>query len=298
MNKANAVAEIVKAFASILWPLLIAGALYSFHDEIRGVLRRLSDLKKGKLFGQEFELEEKLDQLRAATQKVENEIPVPPQLDSGLPNNGPAAALEEQLLQESNRAPKVALMRLAAELDKKIRRLLAATGWYQNVQAGSTLSAIEALREQGSLPGHVSGSVKLFQQVRDRIIHGKAASDEDILRAIDSGITLLKAIESIPLETNTVYHSGVAIYSDPNCTQLISDCRGLILETISPGGSQTMYRIFPTTRTHFEKGKRVAWEWDLSRVWGPAWYHDPETGEGKPAWHSSGEFIGRHLDDL
>jgi hypothetical protein len=42
------------------------------------------------------------------------------------------------------------------------------------------------------IPEHVSGSVKLFQEVRSRIIHGGAADDEDILRAIDSGFTYLE----------------------------------------------------------------------------------------------------------
>ena len=298
MEKTNVAAELIKSFASVLWPLIVAGALWTFRVELRNLLHRLSYIKKGKLFGQEFELDEKLDQLREATERAEKEIAANPQPLSELKRDEPAEQLEEQLLRDASKSPKVTLMLLAAELDKRIRQLLAASGWQKNIKSGSTLKAIERLRAQGSLPEHVSGSVKLFYEVRSRIIHGGAADDEDILRAIDSGFTLLRAIESVPLESNTVHRTNVPIYSDSKCTQLISDAKAIVLETVSPGGSQKSLRIFPTTRTHFEIGKRVAWEWNLSKTWGPTWYKDLETGECNIAWHSSGEFIGRHLDDL
>jgi hypothetical protein len=60
----------------------------------------------------------------------------------------------------------------------------------------------------------------------------------------------------------------------------------------------TTFRIFPTTRTHFQKGKRVAWEWNMAKVWPAAWYRDPDTGEIKEGWVSAAEFVGRHLDDV
>jgi hypothetical protein len=31
---------------------------------------------------------------------------------------------------------------------------------------------------------------------------------------------------------------------------------------------------------------------------GPAWYQDQDRGVTREAWHSSAEFIGRHLDEL
>ncbi len=46
-----------------------------------------------------------------------------------------------------------------------------------------------------------------------RSVHGHTASDDDILRAIDSGVTILRALQAIPHEVNIVYHPGVAIYS-------------------------------------------------------------------------------------
>lgn len=57
------------------------------------------------------------------------------------------------------------------------------------------------------------------------------------------------------------------------------------------------HRIFPTTRDHFKKGKRVAWEWSDHRSWGESWYRDPDSNEIKYAWTGSLEFVGRHLED-
>lgn len=294
----NAAATLIRAIGSVLWPLVIAGAIYAFQVELRSLLRRLSHIKKGKVFGQEFELEEKLDQLQEATEKAEKEIVATQQTPLKLERSEPAELLEEQLLRDASKSPKVTLMLLAAELDKRIHRLLAASGWQQSIKAVSTSAAIEQLRAQGSLPEHVSGSVKLFQEVRNKIVHGKIADDQDILRAIDSGFTLLRAIESIPLESNTVHCTDLPFYSDSECVDLVSAATAIILETVSPGGSQKSFRVFPTTRNHFEVGQRVAWEWNPAKTWGPSWYKNPDTAKCTMAWQSSVEFIGRHLDDL
>jgi hypothetical protein len=93
-------------------------------------------------------------------------------------------------------------------------------------------------------------------------------------------------------------HPGVEIFSDDNCSKLIADAKGVILETTSPGGMMKSIRVFPSIRAHFQKGKRVAWEWNMQRVWSDAWYRDPETGITTQAWVSSAEFIGRHLDEV
>jgi hypothetical protein len=57
-------------------------------------------------------------------------------------------------------------------------------------------------------------------------------------------------------------------------------------------------RIYATTKTHFQKGKQVAWEWNTGRAWKEAWYRDPDSEEIRSAWSGSAEFVGRHLDGL
>jgi hypothetical protein len=74
----------------------------------------------------------------------------------------------------------------------------------------------EILRQKEALPSHVTDSLKLFWRVRNQLVHGRTASDDDILRAIDSGNTILKAIRSIPHWVKVVQNPGVEIFEDPN----------------------------------------------------------------------------------
>jgi hypothetical protein len=296
-------AKLISAIAQLLWPLLGFYFLWLFTQQITDILKRLNRATKVKAAGIEIELDKLQERVEKAVQEVvPPALPVPrqPQTRLGKVGDEPAAPeepVENLILREAAQSPKAALLLLGSEIQKRLRQLLAATNWQQNIKPEPLSEAIEKLRAQGSLPEHVTGSLKLFLDVRNKLIHGEA-NDDEIFRAIDSGLTLLRAIKSIPAEVNVVYQTGVPLYSDHACTQRITDATGLMLETTSPGGLQTSYRILPTTRTHFRKGKRVAWEWSMGRQWGPAWYRDPTTNEAKQAWVSSTEFIGRHLDDV
>jgi hypothetical protein len=302
------VTEIVDALAKLAWPLIIALIVVAYRYEIRDILRRLSRVKKATVLGQQIELEEELDQLKATTEKAEAEV-APQQQPEGQSERAgskplfeneqlrDAQKLEREILSQARTSPKVALMLLSAEIDRRLRELLAATGWHQNIRATSTLRAIKQLQLQGSLPKHVIGSVKLFRDIRNRIIHGGPATDEEIIRAIDSGFVLLKAIDAIPVEISTVHSVNITLYDDAGCTHLVLDAKGVTLEATSPGGFQK-FRVVPTTQAHFQVGRRVAWEWNIDHVWGPTWYKDPDTGECKQAWLQSAEFIGRHLDGV
>jgi hypothetical protein len=102
----------------------------------------------------------------------------------------------------------------------------------------------------------------------------------------------------MPNEVSVVFHPGVDLFSDATCTKPILDAKGVILETTSPGGVVKTLRIFPTTRTYFQKGKQVAFEWNMDKIWPPAWYRDADTGVISQAWLGSAEFLGRHLDEI
>ena len=296
-------AKLITAVAQLLWPLFGFCFLFLFRQEIASILKRLSHATKVKAPGIDIEL----DQLEESAEKAVHEIvlpalPAPRQPTTrlgqmGVASSTPEESTESLILREAAQSPKAALLLLGSEIQKRLKQLLAATNWQQNIKPEPLSEAIDKLRAQGSLPEHVTGTLKLFLDVRNKLIHGEA-NDDEIFRAIDSGLTLLRAINSIPAEVNVVYQTGVPVYSDSDCTQKITDVTGLILEMTSPGGLQTSYGIFPTTRTHFQKGKRVAWEWNMGKQWGPAWYHDPTTNQVKQAWVGSAEFIGRHLDDV
>ncbi len=291
-------AELIKAIAALLWPAIAIFFLWHFRGEIARILRRLSQIRRGKLLGQEIELGEQLDELKASSEAAQAETAraIPPTKDAAQQID-PSEQFEEQLLRDAATSPKVKLMLLETEIEKRLRRLLAATGW-SHISVAPIADAIDQLRAQGTLPSNVSGSLKLFLEVRNKILHGYGVNDEDTLRAIDSGFGVLKAIDAVPAEVNIVFDPGVDLYSDPECRNRLPDVKGVILEVTSPNGVSKKFRIFPTTRTHFVKGRRVAWEWSFDRTWGETWYKDPTTGEVKPAWKSAAEFIGRDLAEV
>jgi hypothetical protein len=294
----TAIAELIKSVAALLWPILGFVILWLFRIEISEILRRLSHLRKGKLLGTEIKLSEELDELQRSASKAEQEATALPLSPSANATESFTTRREEELLSNIAKSPKAALILLAAEIERRIRLILMTTGWEKNIKPAPLSKAIDSLRSQGSLPEHVSGSIKLFLDVRNKIVHGHTATDDDILRAIDSGFTVLKAIDSIPVEKNVVHHPGITVYSDPLCEQPLPNTKGIILEVTSPGGTAKSLRIFPTTKTNFIVGEQVTWEWSLDKSWGSAWYRDPATNEIKHAWVSAAEFIGRHLNDI
>lgn len=288
-------AELIGAIAALLWPIFAFVALFTFKKQIGGLLGRL---KKGKVLGQEIELSDSLEKLDESAIAVAKEVAALPVIEPHQEQPEPNYEAKE-ILREATRSPKVALIMLASDLEREARQLLASVGHLEGRQYVPLSKAIEVLDKQlGGLPGHIPSSLTFFWEARNKLIHGGEASAEDILRAIDSGITILKALKAFPREVNIVYHPRVDIFHDPQCKNLIPNAKGIILETESPGGTKKWFRIFPTTKSHFQKGKRVAWEWSFENTWGPAWFKDPDTNEIKVAWSSSAEFVGRHLDEV
>lgn len=290
-------AELISAIAALLWPTFAFTSLFLFKKEFGALISRI---RRGKLLGQEIELGESLEKLEKSAVAVAKEV-------ASLPAPAQVTATEDTkneyqikaILHEAARSPKTGLIFLATEIEREARQLLASVGHLKGQRYVPISQAMEILGKQfGGLPAHIPSSLKFFWEARNKIIHGGQADPEEILRAIDSGITILNALKAFPRESNVVYHPGVTVFQDPLCQREWPNVRGVILETETPGGTKKFFRIFPTTKTHFQKGRRVAWEWSDQQSWGEAWYKDPDTGEIKPAWSSAMEFIGRHLDEV
>ena len=207
-------AELISAIASLLWPMFAFTALFVFKKQIGDLVGRI---KRGKLLGQEIELSESLNRLEESAVAVAKEV-------AALP--APPANLEVErestdddqikiVLQEAARSPKAALILLASDIEKEARQLLASVGHLKGQRYVPLSQAIDVLSKQfGGLPGHIPTSLKFFWDARNRLVHGGEADSEEILRAIDSGVTILKALQAFPRETNVVYHPGVTVYRD------------------------------------------------------------------------------------
>lgn len=183
---------------------------------------------------------------------------------------------------------------LSTEIERELRQLLAATGWHGGGRYTSLPHEISKLE----LPPELHSAVRQFWAVRNKLVHGSSADLDDIARAIDSGLVILGTLRAIPREINVVYHPGVEVYADAAGHTLREGVKAVILETTRSDGQSKSLRVFPTTRHHFQRGKRVAWEWSGARVFPESWYRDPDTGDVKYGWRESTEFIGRHLDEV
>lgn len=285
----DAVAELIRALAALAWPAVAAFFLWVYKPEVVGLLRRL---RRGSVMGQTFELDQDLERLDKRARAAEKAIPPPD--TSPTPRAGanyPDAI--ESLLADASSSPKLALIALSARLERSIREILASSQDPNEWEHGSLAQNLRRIE----LPPDVTAAVGEFRSVRNRIVHGHQASDEDAIRAIDSGLTILRALEAVPREIHVVEHPNVEVFADAKGEHKRPDVHGVVLESRSSNGSGSNRRVFPTTRTHFQKGKSVAWEWS-SPAWSESWYRDPDTGELEYAWTSAMQFVGRHLENL
>jgi len=292
------ISELLKALASLLWPIFAFVVLFLFRSQLAEAIGRF---KKGKLLGQEVELNDSLVNLQRSASQLSEEVSAIPSGEVESSDNNELKDDESSvktIIHEAARSPKAALILLAAEIEKEAKQTLASIGKLKGRKSVNLRQAIDELDSHYGLPRHISSSLRLFWETRNKIIHGGETDERNILSAIDSGVSILKSLQALPRETNWVHHPGVTIYSDPECTVPINNGKGVMLKSASSSGAKIFYRIFPTTRTHFEKGRKVAWEWSHENTWSDAWYRDPESNEIKLAWNSSMEFIGRNLDEV
>jgi hypothetical protein len=312
-------ADLIRAIAALAWPVVLIVFLFVARHEIVGLMQRL---RRGKIPGAEFEFDKPLDALERVTERAEQSAARSPvvyeksgSLVAGTHLGGSAIAERDQSGEDehpvarptveaekaiedeiapilASGSPKAALVILSAELERAARVVLASSqdpaNW-ERQPFWQTLSRLD-------LSPTIREAVNEFREVRNKIVHGRGASDDEALRAIDSGLRIVRAVESIPFEIHVVYDPDVPIFAD-EAGQTARPVHGVLLESQARGG-EPEYRIFPTSRTDLEKGKAVTWEWSFDRVWPESWYRDPRDGGIKYAWTSSAEFAGRHIEDL
>ena len=216
----TAVGNVLHGIASVMWPVAIIVAAYLFRSEFAAMLGRVTHAK---LPGVGVDLDRDLDRLQEATARLSK-----PQLElreRGVDDEADAESAENRILAEAAQSPPVALLTLSVELDRAIREILARMG--NATLAENAASMVDAAAPlEGLLPSDTLNALTQFLDVRNRIIHGgAAASPEEILRAIDSGLVVLRAIRAVPLETNCVYHPAypsTQIRNAPNCARVCS----------------------------------------------------------------------------
>lgn len=306
--------SIAACFGSVAWPIAAVIITVLFRKHIAEALGRL---RKGKLFGQELELDQKLEEAAsdadaAVAEAIQQPITTGQTNPAGdrdtnqsvvgagqvaVSNNHMFGAdqFANEVLQEASRSPKAALITLASGIETEVQRLVAAIG-----HADKRRYPVRRVMRDPELshlfPPHLTISVESFWDVRNRVIHGKG-TDDDAIRAIDIGLTVLQAIQAIPRSRIEVHHPGVPVLADKEGKIVRQGVKAVILRCSHPDEATT-FRVYPTTLSNYKRGDVLSWEWKSKPSWEQSWYADPETGEIKEAWSSSMTFVGRPLNLL
>lgn len=207
-------------------------------------------------------------------------------------------AIERRVLDAARASPEVALMLLATEIEKALRQVIGSRG---DLDGGSRLPAtarflLQSLIERDDLPRSLAASMDAFWSVRNLVVHGRDSSREEILQAIDSGLTILRSLKAIPQVVYSVREPRLDLFSDAAGEQPRKDVWGVVLDITSPGGVATGVEVVPTRKV-YRKGKRVSIEWTGPPL-GETWYRNPANGQIEYGWRSILEFVGRHIDEI
>src|SRR5438477_2230835 len=166
------VIELIRALAALLWPIFAFVILYVFKNEMKSLLRRI---RKGKFLGQELELEESLKELNASAVAATKEVG---QLPGGVSDRDVIEIIEpedeEEILELAASSPKTALLALSRLVEWQAWEVLASSG---HLKGRNRVALDEAIPELGNrLPKHVPGSLQIFLDVRNKIVHGAGAT--------------------------------------------------------------------------------------------------------------------------
>lgn len=286
-------ADLLSAIGHLLWPLVALTGLLIFRVQLQDVLGRI---KKGKLLGQEIELHERLVHLQASAKAVVAALP--PASPENQKQISDVQDERSHVIAEAGRSPKAALLLLASQVERELLRVLAGLGLWKDEHPPTFQQGLLLLESTPGYARTLGDSVRLFYDVRNRLIHGRSAGDDEVLSALDSGLTILEALNAIPRTRHIVYEVNVPLFEDRACRNIRAEVTGVMLENVSADLTQKAISIFPTTRKHFKKGQLVTWEWNMNLVTDESWYRDPITKDAKLAWSQAAEFIGRDIESL
>jgi hypothetical protein len=201
-QRVRAVADLLSAVAALLWPVVLLLLLFSFRREFVRFIRRL---KKARLFGQEVELGDELRELQRSVVEAQEETEAAPPLPGPVP---PAAGIqlpagfdeEIEVLNVAAQSPTAGLMLLSSLVERRVDALIQRFAPGGGSTAVRLRQADKELTSLGHLPSSLTRSVDSFLHVRSRVVHGGEASADEVLRAIDVGLRLLRTLRAVSPE--------------------------------------------------------------------------------------------------
>lgn len=281
----------------MLWPLVAGYLVVRNEKDIRLFIGRL---RKGKLLGQEIELDSSLKELDRQVHLVQQqpvEISTPPvaatrepdlvQMERSARDN--SETLADEIYNIAAKSPTLALMQLASEIEKISNRIWVDLDDGKRPSRPSVRQLIDGLTHV--LPKAVPSALRSFWNVRNSIVHGREAEDQEVLSAIDSGLSLWKALDRFASSYVEVVRSRIPIYSDADGTQLIPDATGVEVKS-GPGNT---IEFWATTRSDYQPQDILRPNWDFSRVFPKTWYRDPVSGAMISVFDEAANFVGEPI---
>lgn len=209
IQEIEAWSKVIAAIGQVLWPLVLAIAVMIFRSDLSSILKRL---KKGKLLGQEVELDPQIAAFERSTEEAVKEVDalgqekqsaaVVAQAPSATEGNDrpeladPVAAEtareEETILKYAAADPPIAVMKLGSLLEKELRLLAKVYGIDSARMPVRRL--MDALLQKG-FPAQLIESLRTFWNVRNSVVHGEDSSGA--LRILDTGLTLWRTLREL-----------------------------------------------------------------------------------------------------
>lgn len=203
-NALRALADLVRA---LQWPLVALIITSVFRADIRKLLARV---RRGSLFGAEVELERALDELEEGTEAQPQAEPatVPAgasdAADEALAQGRMSSTLlrEREILSTAAISPRAALMLLSSDIEALLRRATAVPGDDDAIPARlqNRMSVMQLARDlvrDGEISEQTSENIENLWRVRNLVVHEGQGDEDDVLRAIDSGLVLLRGLRAI-----------------------------------------------------------------------------------------------------
>lgn len=306
----NDIATLIRAVGTLLWPLVAGYVVIRNEKQIRSLLDRL---RKGKILGQEIELEGSLKELKRQVSAVEDETPptqLPVSIEPSTAILDPLASLEQspgelplsesrparsrgaadpflgEILDIAARSPTVALMQLASGIERLANQIWSDLDDGSKPLRPSVRNLIDGLSHV--LPKSVPAALRTFWEVRNRIVHGRDADEHETLSALDSGISLYKSLVSFSRSYAVVTRSEIPLYTDETTSTRVPNGTGVEVEFRSNGERE----IWPTTQKGYVPQMVVKTDYDVSTVFYDVWIKDDLTGEAEKLFDSAADFVG------
>jgi hypothetical protein len=210
------------------------------------------------------------------------------------------ADLETRVRGELARSPRAALSLLSPEIERHLRPFVAATGFHHRIKPNASMpDVLDALAETWPLSETFRKSARAFWDVRELVIRGYDVPDGEVVRAVNSGLLIFKTLQGLQREKKVVVRVGVELFADPEGQTPRKGVWGLVIENTSSDGKDTKtLQVFPTTRTDYQPGDELTWDWNMGNVYSETWYRDSRTGQLARGWIQAAEFVGRPLMDV